>query len=125
MDQTVKISNGISITTDDRRFGQKFNGEDFEVEMPLPSQKAYIISQIARVGGGFSREVLGEAQYGYITMCVTLQNQIVKHPDWWKGTDNCADENLLEEIWRFYLESEKNFDSRLKRKLKEKPVGES
>ena len=112
--EKIKLKS-LVITEDQRRFTKIIDGDSkFTIEIPLPYQKANIISSIARTTGGASIDSIGYDQYEYIRMLITLSVVIVESPEWWEGPDKCPDEEINIELWRFYLDSEKEFQTRLK-----------
>lgn len=111
---------GLSITDKDRHFQTTIRGESWEIKIPLPSEKMYIARRTADLTGGYSKEQIGADQYEYIRMGVTLQTCLVTFPEWWSGVDSCVDDSLIYDLWRFYLDSEDKFASRLKTVLKSK-----
>jgi len=114
MEETIKFRKLI-ITNAEREF-QTTKGEDtFSVKIPLPIEKSQIITRIARATGGMDVNSFKPEDYDYITMIITLNAVIVAKPDWWDGADKCPDEGLLWELYKFYIDSERQFQENLKK----------
>jgi hypothetical protein len=113
--EEIKLSKLI-VKESDREFTKQIgNGEKITIRIPLPTNKATIITQVSRVLGGMDIKSFPREEYDYIKMLITLNNVIVDSPKWWEGADLCPDEDLLFELWNFYLESEIKFKEFLKK----------
>lgn len=117
MSEEVKVRSMV-ISESDREFHKDFgeNGK-FSIRIPLPVQKANIISATSRATGGLNITSMRAEDYEYIRMIVTLNNVITSNPDWWKGADSCMDEDFLYDLWKWYTDSEKEFQGRLKKNM--------
>ena len=113
---------GIAITDDDRQFVKDFGKElgNYAINIPLPFQKSQIFAACSRAIGGADVKSLPPTDYEYIRMIITLNTVIIDSPPWWNGADNCPDDDFLFELWRWYLDCEKEFAARLKRKTQGK-----
>lgn len=105
----------LTITEKDREQSITINEDIFTVRVPLPSEKARIITQTSRALGGQNINSFIEEDYQYIKRLVTLNNVIVKNPDWWPGAENCLDPGLLDKLWELYLDAEEKFQDFLKK----------
>ena len=114
-----KISK-LSVMEKDREFTKVIGNDSFTVRIPLPTQKATIISRTARALGGLSVESYLPEDYEYIRMLVTLNEVIVESPDLWEGADVCPDEALLGELWSFFITSGNSFQESLKKNNRKK-----
>lgn len=125
MGEEVKY-NGVNIETilvHTKDFGE--SGK-FTIRLPNPFQKTKIIAATTRALEGFGKEAVGEDQYEYVRMLVTL-NSIIQEPfpSGWTSADACPDEELLYSIWGWCLDCEKKFATELKRVAKGKKLGET
>lgn len=123
-EDTVKYK-GVVITKEDRQFSKIINGDSFTVQVPTSYEKRVLIQTISNSIGGVNINSIPQMDYIYVEMIATLTIAIVKWPDWWEGADKCPDENLLGELWRFYLSAADLFADRLKKKSKTKAVEKS
>jgi len=114
MSEEIKFRN-VVITQEQREFSTTIEGDKFTLRIPLPFEKVHISSKISRAIGGSNLESIPASDYEYTRKIVTLNHVIVLNPDWWKGADQCPDEELLEQLWRFFGECEKKFSDSLKR----------
>lgn len=121
MSEEIKYK-GLVITEAEREFSKDFGSDKagkeigkFTIRIPLPSEKAQIISLTSRATGGVSLESITSKDYEFIRMIVTLNYVIVNNPRWWNGADNCPDEDFLIDLWKFYLDSEEKFQKKLKK----------
>jgi len=123
MSEEIKFKS-LVIKESDREFTRQF-GESgsFTVRIPLPYQKTAIISATSRATGNAPIESLTVEEREYTRMIVTLNSVIVKSPDWWKGAETCPNDDFLEEVWTFYLDSEKKFLTELKKNTEGKVLG--
>jgi hypothetical protein len=118
MDSSVNFK-GAAVTEQDRQFTKSFGkGEEFSILIPLPFDKISIAAGTTRALGGHSQEQVGAEVFEYTRMVVTLNTVVSTSPQWWSGAENCPDDNYLFELWRWYLDCEKNFTDRLKTKVK-------
>jgi len=110
-------NSSLEVTEEERTFTKNFDKRGrFSILMPLPYQKANIISSTSRALGGASLDSIKAEEYEYIRMIITLNFVLNDTPKWWKGADNCADEEFLFKLWEFFLDSEKKFQDLLKKK---------
>ena len=113
---------GLVITNDKREFTKTFKDEKFTVRIPLPFEKANIVATTARATGGLNINSIRPEDYEYLRMLVTLNATVVEYPSWWTAADKCPDEDLLFELWTFYIDSEKAFQEALKKNIGVKVV---
>lgn len=107
---------GLTITPADRENTRLFGDKgSFTVRIPLPYEKLNILSNCSRVMAGASLETIYAKDYEYIRMIVTLNQVVTKGPDWWKNAGECPDEELLVELWKFYLDSQSAFDEKIRK----------
>jgi hypothetical protein len=116
-------NSNLVVTEKDREFSIVINNDTFTVRMPLPGQKATIIAQISRAMGGLNINSFPEDDYEYIKMLVTLNNCIIDSPKWWTGAENCASNDLLNQLWKHFLDSEIKFQEFLKKNNKPGAIG--
>lgn len=117
MAEEIKLK-GLSITEADREFTKDFPKlGSFTIRIPLPYEKARIISNTSRFLNGSSLESIQVRDYEFIRMLSTLDYVVVKHPEWWQSASDCANENFLEELWKFFVDCERKFDEFLKKNL--------
>jgi len=121
MSEDVKFK-GIAITDEDRTFTKDF-GKDlgsFSLMIPLPYEKSHIFSATSRAINGADVKSLPSSDYEYIRMVVTMNSVITNSPSWWDGADKCPDDDFIIQLWRWYLDCEKEFATRVKSKTKGK-----
>jgi len=122
-EKKYQIGSGLSISDNDRTFTKTINGDSWSLKIPLPPTKMAIARRTIELSGGYTKDQIGESEFEYIRSCVTIQSVLSDSPDWWDGVDNCTDDNLISELWRFYLDSENEFASKLKTVRKSKSLG--
>ena len=96
-----------------KNFGEKAG--TFEIKIPLPFEKVQIYNATSRAIGGADLASIRPEDYEYARMLVSLNFVVSESPKWWNGADNCVDDDFLLELWKFYLECEKKFQSWLKK----------
>jgi hypothetical protein len=98
------------------------DGEAFMIKLPSPSEQERIEREIALRLGGSPLESYPQTMYNNIRMNVTLDSVITDAPEWWKGTGECYNEDLLTKIWEQYLKLREDFRRSLRQgKFKRKP----
>ena len=105
----------LAILEKDREFSITISNGNFTIRIPLPLERATIIAQTARGLGGLDVKSFPPDDYEYVKIIITLNNIIIKSPDWWKGADACPDNSILVELWKFYQDSEIKFQEFLKK----------
>lgn len=111
-----KYIGGVTITEEDRQFEKKINKESFTVRIPTNSERFVIANAISTAIQGAPVESIAPTEYEFIRMILTLCRVVKSGPSWWSSADQCPDTDLLNTLWRFYLEAHDSFASRLKRK---------
>lgn len=106
----------FAITDNHRQETKAFRGSNFTVQVPLPGERATILAMISRFMGS-DINTYTQTDYEYIRMLITLNNVVVESPDWWTNALDCIDEELLYDLWDFYLEKEKSFKQFLKKNV--------
>ena len=118
-----KLWKGLSVEPL-RKFEKSFEGYgSFELKAPNGFEKTRIITETARALDGYGKSSVAEADHEYVRMLVTLNKILTKTPDYWDGAENCPDEDLLIQLWRWSLDCEDEFASKLKTALKGKGLG--
>ena len=112
----------LAITEKEREFPITIGNDCFTIQIPLPGDRATIIARIARALGGMDIKSYPPDDYEYVRMLITLNNTIVDSPKWWKGVETCASHELLQELWKHFLDSEIKFQEFLKKNNKQGTV---
>ena len=89
-------------------------GETFTIKFPTPLQQEQIEREVAIRLGGNPLDSFPQVTYNLIRMNVTLDNIIIKAPDWWKGAGECFDEDLVTKLWEEYLKEKDAFRGSLR-----------
>jgi hypothetical protein len=114
MEKSIKFRK-LTITEADREFSTTIEEDQFTIKIPLPLERSQIIARIARATGGLPVSSMTPEDYEYMKMIITLNQVIVKHPDYWEGADACPDDGLLWKLYQHYLDSELKFQENLKK----------
>jgi len=114
---------GINITEEQRQFTKVIDGDSFTVKVSNSNERAIIALAISQAIGGQPITSVDPTEYENIKRVVTLCNVVVKGPDWWTNAADCPSSQLITELWRFSLESNEEFDSRLRELVKTKALG--
>jgi len=121
-DNDVKFKS-LVVKESDREFSKNIGDDSFTVRIPLPYQKTTIIASTSRALGGANTDSISVSEREYVRMIITLNHVVVKSPPWWDGAETCPNDEFLNEIWEFYLSSERKFFSDLKKNTKGKILG--
>lgn len=107
---------GLTISEADREYSKDFKKQgSFTIRIPLPFEKTQIVSITSRLLSGAALNSIRAEDYEYVRMIATLDFVIVKKPDEWVNASECPNDNFLLELWKFYLDSERKFETKLKK----------
>jgi len=95
----------------------------FTIRIPSGLEKTRIIAATRKSLDGYYKDESDSVDDEYVRMLVALNMIITEHPAWWTAPENCPDEEFLWKLWRWSLDCEKEFATKLKTVTKGKAVG--
>jgi hypothetical protein len=122
--ENLKVGSFV-ITDAEREYTKIIGSDSFTLRIPTPLVKTLIGGRIARAAGVENIKALKESDLSLLTAVVTLNEILVKTPDWWKGADQCMDMEMIDTLYTFYLTSENEFQEKLKKNNSNKDMAKS
>jgi len=93
---------------------KRFKKEIFKIKLPNPKMKMEIAK---RIGYHFNCPLDSIPINDVFTarVLITLDTILEEYPDWWRGAIECYDQNLIFDIYNWYIEEEKKLSEKLKK----------
>lgn len=123
MSDDVRVGSMV-VTEDDRTFKKAFEERgSFTLRLPLPFERVHIMGSMVRTLGGAPTSSLSVFDQDYLRKVITLNVVLLDTPEGWKGADQCPDDELLANLWAWYMKCEEEFAEKLKKNQFTRAVG--
>lgn len=109
-----KIRNMLFLE-DDRQKELKKENDIFIIKALFPKEKGNIARAISFMQNGLPANSFTDIDRFIFERQATIDEAIVKSPEWWGGADNCPDEDLLNTLFDDIITWTNNFQENLKK----------
>jgi hypothetical protein len=81
----------------------------FVMKYPSPFERQALIRNISSALNFAPLESIPGSDYMFNKAIETLKIVVTEAPDWWRGADQCMDEQFIMDLYEEYLKFEKDF----------------
>jgi len=114
MEKKFEIRNMLFLDKE-RQTNIDIDGNKFVIKAIFPVDRKEIARRVALDQGGINASAFSMSDRMIMERSATIDNCLIEYPEWWKSTDECPDEQLLDDIYKSIIEWTDEFSEKLKK----------